>query len=85
MSARPTVLFLTSVASTLLLLFCSFVVDSNGNLPRMGRLGSLALTVLLFGVGTTSALGLLVFERSRRVLALVLLTFLAATALPAFL
>lgn len=81
----PTVILLrTALASTAVLLISSFLIDSNGNLPNMGRTASLMLTLLLFGLGIASSLSLLVVERSRRILALLLLGVLVALAFPAF-
>jgi len=84
MSVPAVILFRTALASTAVLLVCSFLIDSNGNLPHMGRTASLMLTLLLFGLGIASSLSLLVVEKSRRLLALLLLAVLVALAFPAF-
>jgi hypothetical protein len=84
MSKRSIILHRTALACTALLLVGSLVLDSNGRFPFMGETPSVIVTLSLFGLGTTSALGLLLFEKSRRVIALLVLAVLAALAFPAF-
>lgn len=84
MNPRAKLLFRVALASTMLLLIGSLLIDSNGNFPNLGRTASLTLTLLLFAVGIASSVALLILETSRRIVAVLFLLILVLLAVPAF-
>jgi|YelNatPaOPRAMG01_1025707.scaffolds.fasta_scaffold54459_1 hypothetical protein len=84
MNLRAKVLFRVALASTLLLLIGSFLVDSNGNFPGLGPTASRTVTLLLFTAGIASSVDLLLVEKARRIAAVVFLIILVGLAAPAF-
>jgi hypothetical protein len=74
-----------ALVCTLLLLLGSVFISLNGTYPHLGRPVSLALTLFLFGIGGGCAVAIFVLDRSRRVVAMVLIAVLFVLALPLFL